>query len=218
VEGTGRGRARREPFAMVPRRLLRRGEDGGPVCAHCAALFAVLDAEQGELAKGGRPWRGRNALVQALGWSRETVTEHVRHLVAAGLLDVRQAGRSMAVYVVANPSRLTPAVDGTPPGDLTPAVDGRPPGQVDGTPPGGGREAAHPHRGSGRDTAHRSRSTRSEPGLPPSGPRAEVSAVALLERSFGAVEVVDHDGPRCGGCGAPTEGEGETWCAGCAPF
>lgn len=174
---------------MVPQRLLRR-PDAGQMCAHCAALFAVLDEEQGDR---GRPWRGRNKLVRALGWSRETVTEHVRHLEAQDLLSVEQQGRTMAVYRVANPSRQTAPVDGTPP---TPER-----GPVDGKPPTGGRYAAHPDADSGRHAAHRSRSPRSGSGLAPG-----------VEHQNGGTSAVCAEAS----CDAPADGQpdpdGTPWC------
>jgi biotin operon repressor len=192
---------------MVPRRLLRR-PDAGQMCAHCAALFAVLDECQGER---GRPWRGRNKLVKALGWSRETVTEHVRHLEAAGLLEVEQVGQRQAVYRVANPSRLAPPVDGTPPTPDDGPVDGTPPTEVDGTPPSSGRDAAHLAPDCGRDAAHRPRSPRYGPGLTPDDTRA----VGVLTEAFGELETVDDRAGRCA-CGAVADA-GE-WCDQCAPF
>ncbi len=160
-----------EAHGMVPHRLLRRREEGEAMCAYCAALFAFFAEEQ---YPEGRPWRGRNALVRVTGWSRKTVTEHVQHLSAAGLLTVEQEGQRMAVYRVPDPRALRygarlgaedGAEDGAAPVEGTESTGGAAP--VEGTgstghPPQVATTGSAPGADSGGDAFHTPRSLRSE--------------------------------------------------------
>jgi len=188
---------------MVPKSMLRRSEAGEAVCAHCVALFALLDEEQGDR---GRPWRGRNKMAKVTGWPRDTVTQHVGHLVDRGLVTVEQDGQTMAVYYVANPAR-PPSAHRSAVATADRPVDSTPPIEVDSTPPRSGQEAAHLDADCGQEAAHRSRSERSESGLP-----------SVLHSESENTE----EDASCVGCGdvadAPRTPGGNPWCLQCEPF
>lgn len=97
------GDRKKDVFAMVPRSVIESGLDDT-----CVRLYAHLDRVQGEK---GWPAKGYAHIGAALGLQGRTVSTHVRHLVAAGVvaLDTPSTdGRGSAkevIRIIHNPAR-----------------------------------------------------------------------------------------------------------------
>lgn len=84
---------------MIPKSIICSGLDDG-----CVRLFAYLDMRQGA---NGWAHRGTGTAGQDLGWQERTVSNHVDHLVEAGIVRVERDGEKSkkVLVVVHSPAR-----------------------------------------------------------------------------------------------------------------
>jgi DNA-binding transcriptional ArsR family regulator len=203
-----------EKWAKVPQSVIESGLSNGAF-----RLYCHLDRVQGA---NGRPAKGYGAVGRTLGMRRQTVTNHARELVDAGLVSLEQdqsdpptsGKRAVSMRVIHNPSRtrLNPLArlnDHEKETQQPPRGSGAPQtfdGVHSGHPTNDHRTERMPQRST--QNALLSRSKRSEQGVvsAPTGTtgREEADAIAALCA-------------RCGGVAAlppnPTDEDYEKWCS-----
>jgi len=85
------------PWAMLPRQITESGLDDA-----CVRLYAELDSYLHDL---GKPVRGADRIARRMGWSGRKLTDHSKHLIDCGLIEVvRNDRKQIGMIVVHNPA------------------------------------------------------------------------------------------------------------------